>query len=83
MDLRWNTVLDVTRSIWVLASNKGDDLISKFYEKNLNGKSDSDKRHVSIKPLQHDLYKLFIEAYTVSWASQSAFRVLLTFVSLL
>lgn len=66
MDLRWNTVLDVTKSIWVLASNKGDDLISKFYDKILKGKSDSDKRHVSIKPLQHDLYKLFIDAYTVS-----------------
>ncbi|THW79597.1 P-loop containing nucleoside triphosphate hydrolase protein [Aureobasidium pullulans] len=64
MDLRSNTVLDVTKSIWVLASNKGDDLISKFYDKNLKGKSDSEKRHVSIKPLQHDLYKLFIEAYT-------------------
>ncbi|THY57150.1 P-loop containing nucleoside triphosphate hydrolase protein, partial [Aureobasidium pullulans] len=49
---------------WGVASNKGDDLISKFYDKNLKGKSDSDKRHVSIKPLQHDLYKLFIDAYT-------------------
>ncbi|KAG9761526.1 P-loop containing nucleoside triphosphate hydrolase protein, partial [Aureobasidium melanogenum] len=64
MDLRTNTITDVTKSVWILASNKGDDLISKFYNKNLKGKSDREKRQVSIKPLQHDLYRLFIEAYT-------------------
>jgi ATP-dependent Clp protease ATP-binding subunit ClpB len=66
MDLRTNTITDVTKSVWILASNKGDDMISKFYNKNLKGKSDREKRQVSIKPLQHDLYRLFIEAYTVS-----------------
>lgn len=65
MDLRTNTVTDVTKSVWILASNRGDDLISKFYNKNLKGKSDRERRQVSIKPLQHELYRLFIESYTV------------------
>lgn len=66
MDLRANTVTDVSKPVWILASNKGDDLISKFYNKNLKGKSDRERRQVSTKPLQNDLYRLFIETYTVS-----------------
>lgn len=74
MDLRFNTIIDVSKSIWILASNKGDDLISKFYDKHLEGISDSERRCVSIKLLQQDLYKLFIEAYTVSWPSPTVHR---------
>ena len=66
LDLRSNTIIDVSKSIWILASNKGDDLISKFYEKNLEGRSDFERRQVSIKPLERDLSKLFVEEYTVS-----------------
>lgn len=66
MDLRSNTATNVTKSIWILASNKGDDVISKFYLENLHGKSDRERRHVSIKPLEKDLKKLFIQTYTVS-----------------
>lgn len=68
MDLRSNTVIDVSKSIWILASNKGDDLISKFYNKNLEGKRDSERRQVSIQSLERDLSKLFVEEYTVSQA---------------
>ena len=57
MDLRSNTATNVTKSIWILASNKGDDVISKFYHENLHGKSDRERRHVSIKPLEKDLKK--------------------------
>jgi hypothetical protein len=66
MDLRSNTVTDVSKSVWILASNKGDDLISKFYNNNLEGKSDRERRQVSIKPLERNLSKLFVEEYTVS-----------------
>lgn len=66
MDSRSNTVVDVPKSVWILASNKGDDLISKFYDKNLEGKSDHERRQVSIKSLEQDLSKLFIGEYTVS-----------------
>ncbi|KAH0363639.1 P-loop containing nucleoside triphosphate hydrolase protein, partial [Aureobasidium melanogenum] len=64
MDLRSNTVTDVTNSIWILASNKGDHLISSFYEKNLEGKSDRKRRQVPIEPLERDLSRLFLETYT-------------------
>lgn len=66
MDLRSNTVTDVTNSIWILASNKGDDLISSFYKKNLQGKSDRNRRKVPLEPLERELSKLFMETYTVS-----------------
>jgi hypothetical protein len=66
MDRRSNKVIDVSKSIWILASNKGDDLISKFYNRNLEGKNDHERRQVSIKSLERDLSKLFVEEYTVS-----------------
>jgi hypothetical protein len=68
LDLRTNTIIDVSKSIWILASNKGDDLISEFYNKNLEGKSDRERRQVSFKSLERDLSKLFVEEYTVSQA---------------
>lgn len=70
IDLRSNTVIDVSKSIWILASNKGNDLISKFYNKNLEGKSDRERRQVSIEPFERDLSKLFVQEYTVSQDSQ-------------
>ncbi|KAI5249069.1 P-loop containing nucleoside triphosphate hydrolase protein [Aureobasidium subglaciale] len=42
----------------------------QFYDEHLESKSDSERRHVSIKPLQHDLYKLFIQAYTPAVAGR-------------
>lgn len=66
MDLRSNTVTDVTNSIWILASNKGDDLIASFYKKNLQGKGDRNRRQVPLEPLERELSKLFMETYTVS-----------------
>ncbi|KAI4783184.1 P-loop containing nucleoside triphosphate hydrolase protein [Aureobasidium sp. EXF-3400] len=70
MDLRSNTVIDVSKSIWILASNKGDDLISKFYDKNLEGKNDRERRQVSIKPLERNLSKLFVQEYTPAVAGR-------------
>lgn len=66
MDSRSNTVIDVPKSVWILASNKGDDLISEFYKKNLEGKSDRQRRQVSIRSLEQDLSKFLTEEYTVS-----------------
>jgi hypothetical protein len=83
MDLRSNTVIDVSESVWILASNKGDNLISEFYNKNLEGKSDRERRLVSIKPLERDLFKLFIEAYTVSQSPRRCLLPQLIFRSLL
>jgi hypothetical protein len=74
MDLRSNTVIDVSKSIWILATNKGDDLISNFYNKNLEGKSDRERRQVSIKPLERDLSRLFVQEYTVSQDGQVDMR---------
>lgn len=65
MDLRSNTPVDATKSIWILASNRGDELIDRFYKKNMEGKSERQCRDVSIQPLQKDLFRLFIDAYTV------------------
>lgn len=69
LDLRSNTPVDVTKSIWILASNKDDHLVSEFYKKRFNGKSDKERRNVSVKPLQKDLYRLFMEEYTVNQIS--------------
>lgn len=66
MDLRSNTATNVTKSIWILASNKGDSLITKFYNENLRGKGERERRHVSIKPLENDLRKLHQELYRES-----------------
>ena len=66
MDLRSNTVIDVSKSIWILATNKGDELVSEFYNRNLEGKTDRERRQVSIKSLERDLSKLFVAQYTVS-----------------
>ncbi|KAG9959232.1 P-loop containing nucleoside triphosphate hydrolase protein, partial [Aureobasidium melanogenum] len=48
MDLRSNTVTNVTKWIWILASNKGDSLIPRFYNENLRGK---DEQNFSSKPI--------------------------------
>ncbi|KAG9563213.1 P-loop containing nucleoside triphosphate hydrolase protein, partial [Aureobasidium melanogenum] len=64
MDLRSNTVTNVTKWIWILASNKGDSLIPRFYNENLRGKDERERRHVSIKPLENDLRKLLVKTYT-------------------
>ena len=66
MDLRSNTVIDVSKSIWILATNKGDELVSEFYNRNLEGKTDRERRQVSITSLERDLSKLFVAQYTVS-----------------
>ncbi|KAH0285566.1 P-loop containing nucleoside triphosphate hydrolase protein [Aureobasidium namibiae CBS 147.97] len=75
LDLRSNTVIDVSKSIWILASNKGDDLISKFYSKNLEGKTHAiDIHNKPPRPVGHlhlslvkdgDLCKFLLENHYI------------------
>lgn len=66
VDLRHNTVVNVSKSIWILATNKGDSLVTDFFDKHLSGKSYQEQQQVSIQPLQESLFRLFIQQYTVS-----------------
>jgi len=70
-DRRTDTPVDISKSIWILATNKGDSLVSSYYEKHMKGKSDVARRKMSIEPLQHSLTTLFREQYTVSFTSPS------------
>ena len=58
-DRRTNHDIDCSRTIWVLASNLGDEAIVEFYEANLKHLKDKKKLEADIEPLLGNLRNAF------------------------
>ncbi|CAI6331887.1 unnamed protein product [Periconia digitata] len=54
-DRRTNTAIDCTQTIWILATNHGDDLINEYYSKNIEKLSEKQRNNVDLKTLQAGL----------------------------
>lgn len=64
-DRRTNRPVDCRRTIWLLASNMGDEAIAKFYERELKEKTDEDKVTADLTPLTEELKDLFKGRFSV------------------
>lgn len=58
-DRRHNRVIDCSKTIWILASNRGDEAIKKFYQKDLKDKNDEERLTADLSNLERELRALF------------------------
>ena len=63
--------IDCHKTIWILASNLGDEAITKFYEENMKHNKDSEKAATDLDPLIAELRDLFKVRWTVSFTPLS------------
>ncbi|KAF2874883.1 P-loop containing nucleoside triphosphate hydrolase protein [Massariosphaeria phaeospora] len=69
-DRRTNRVLDCNKTIWILASNLGDEVIADYYERTMKTKKEEEKATVDISPLITDLRDLFIGQFSAPLVSR-------------
>jgi ATP-dependent Clp protease ATP-binding subunit ClpA len=65
-DRRTNHDIDCSQTIWVLASNLGDEAIGDFYEANLKHLKDEEKQNADIESLLDELRNAFRGRWGVS-----------------
>ncbi|KAI8940545.1 hypothetical protein NX059_004223 [Plenodomus lindquistii] len=59
IDRRNNRTIDCSKTLWILASNCGDEAIKEFYHRVLEHMKDGEKLKVDLSGLQRDLRGLF------------------------
>ncbi|KAF1911539.1 P-loop containing nucleoside triphosphate hydrolase protein [Ampelomyces quisqualis] len=59
IDRRTSKKVDCRKTIWILASNLGDEAIAKFYEKEMKHMKDSEKATTDLNPLIIQLRDMF------------------------
>lgn len=68
--------MDSTKTIWILATNKGDTVVADFFAKKIETRKEEDVLQVDTTPLQRDLQKLLASEYSVSDQAQQKQREL-------
>jgi len=65
MDRRNNTAVDCKHTIWIIATNFGDDIISEYYDKHLKRLDDQKRSLVDLRLLQAKLKQGYITKFGV------------------
>lgn len=69
-----NLQVNCTKTIWILATNKGDDVVADFFAQNIEKRKEEDVLQVDMTPLQMELQELLASEYSVSDDTQQMHR---------